>query len=231
MTNLLPLALGVLDTPVHRVLSIHLLKAPVLIIPDQKVIPTMVSQKDPATLQIQILRVVPDTLPQVVQSILLRKVLVETLYQVLDILPQRVLDITTITPSDSASNYERSEISRVSHRASSSSAQYTTTESSRRSSRPSESSRYTPSESSRASRKTPPSSSSGSRAPYGSSSNPTPAPPGSVTGSHKNARRYGDKPFGTAESRHFEDPYGTDVRPTQPSSSSRSHHSSSSRRH
>ncbi|KAF3173686.1 hypothetical protein TWF751_005316 [Orbilia oligospora] len=137
----------------------------------------------------------------------------------------------TITPSDSASNYERSEISRVSHRASSSSAQYTTTESSRRSSRPSESSRYTPSESSRASRKTPPSSSSGSRAPYGSSSNPTPAPPGSVTGSHKNARRYGDKPFGTAESRHFEDPYGTDVRPTQPSSSSRSHHSSSSRRH
>ncbi|KAF3115825.1 hypothetical protein TWF706_005923 [Orbilia oligospora] len=137
----------------------------------------------------------------------------------------------TITPSDSVSNYERSEISRVSHRASSSSAQYTTTESSRRSSPPSESSRYTRSESYHASRKTPPSSSSGSRAPYGSSSNPTPAPPGSVTGSHKNARRYGDKPFGTAESRHFEDPYGTDVRPTQPSSSSRSHHSSSSRRH
>ncbi|KAF3163843.1 hypothetical protein TWF788_001307 [Orbilia oligospora] len=134
----------------------------------------------------------------------------------------------TITPSDSVSNYEHSEISRVSHRASSSSAQYTATESSRHGSRPSESSRYTPSESSRASRKTPPSSSSGSRATYGSS---TPAPPGSVTGSHKNARRYGDKPFGTAESRHFEDPYGTDVRPTQPSSSSRSHHSSSSRRH
>ncbi|EGX45129.1 hypothetical protein AOL_s00173g230 [Orbilia oligospora ATCC 24927] len=132
----------------------------------------------------------------------------------------------TITPSDSASNYGRSEISRASHRASSSSAQYTTTESSRRSSRPPSSSCYTPPESSRASRKTPPSSSSGSRATYGSS---TPAPPGSVTGSHKNARRYGDKPFGTAESRRFEDPYGTDA--TQPSSSSRSHHSSSSRRH
>ncbi|KAK6514908.1 hypothetical protein TWF506_007270 [Arthrobotrys conoides] len=140
----------------------------------------------------------------------------------------------TIRPSESSRTSRRGSVSsgqytpsegpRASHGSSPSGSQYTPSESSRRTSRPTERSYYEPSESSRASHgaRTPSSSSSAARVTHSSN----PAPPGSVTGSHKNAKRYGDNPFGTAESRRFENPYGTDVHPSHPSSSSRSHHSS-----